>query len=325
MILFLMSQISVKNLSKTFTYTKGNIFHKEKKDIKAVDNISFNVEKGETLAFIGPNGAGKSTTIKMLTGILYPTSGTAQVEGYNPWKKREQLAFNIGTVFGQRTQLSYHLPAMESFKLFSKIYEVEESDFQSRLGVLIDIFHLEDIKDQPLRKLSLGQRMRCEVAASLLHNPKVIFLDEPTIGLDVIAKRELRDILNSLNKELQTTIFLTSHDTSDIEAVCDRTIIINHGRIVFDNETKSLRQKYIKEKKVYIRFEKRTNFNQYEGIEVINKKPLEVNIKVDTSIMPIKKLLHNINKDYDIVDINIEDPSLESIIARLYQQDDDKD
>jgi len=308
-----MFQIEVKDLTKVFKL-------KIKKKIVAVDQISFEVEKGETLAFIGPNGAGKSTTIKMLTGILFPTSGTASVMGINPWQQRQNLAFKIGTVFGQKSQLSFHLPAEDSFKLFSKIYELDQVDYEKRLAELVDVFAVSKFIKQPLRKLSLGQRMRCELIASLLHNPEIIFLDEPTIGLDVIAKRDLRDVLRNLNKKWKTTIFLTSHDTGDIEALCKRTIIINKGQVVYDDTTRSLKSRYITAKKLYVRFDNQVEDFKMDKVRILTNRKYEVSLEVDTTQRSIKSVLEEIIKKFSIVDINIEDPPLDEIISGIYEK-----
>lgn len=324
-----MEQIIVSKLTKIFE-TKirskeakgffGN-FKTEKKDIVAVDNISFTVNKGETLAFIGPNGAGKSTTIKMLTGILFPTSGSASIIGINPWQDRQKLAFRIGTVFGQKSQLSFHLPAEDSFRLFARIYELEDVDYKKRLNELIEIFNIEEFLKQPLRKLSLGQRMRCEIVASLLHNPEIIFLDEPTIGLDVAAKRDLRDVLRNLNREWNTTIFLTSHDTGDIEALCKRTIIINHGKTIYDDKTLNLKREYITVKRLYIRFEEKVDDFKMDDVKVLGQGRYGVSLEVDTTKRNIRSVLEEIIQKYSIVDINVEDPSLEEIISNIYEQE----
>ena len=324
-----MEQIVVSKLTKVFeTKIKskdakgffGNL-KTEKREIVAVDNISFTVNKGETLAFIGPNGAGKSTTIKMLTGILYPTSGSASIIGINPWQERQKLAFRIGTVFGQKSQLSFHLPAEDSFRLFARIYELEDTEYKKRLGELIEIFNIEEYLKQPLRKLSLGQRMRCEIVASLLHNPEIIFLDEPTIGLDVVAKRDLRDVLRNINKEWNTTIFLTSHDTGDIEALCKRTIIINHGKMIYDDKTLNLKRKYITVKRLYIRFEEKIDDFKMDDVTVLVQGRYGVSLEVNTTKRNIRSVLEEIIKKYSIVDINVEDPSLEEIISNIYEQD----
>ena len=224
-----MNIIEVNNLSKDYKYKvkneeKGflyNLFNEKEKVVKAVDNISFNVEAGETVAFIGPNGAGKSTTIKMLTGILYPTEGNIKICGLTPIKDRNKLAYNIGTVFGQRSQLLPNLPLTESMEMFGAMYDMNKSAIKNRIESLSKLFGLENFIQQPVRKLSLGQRMRAEIATSLIHSPKIIFLDEPTIGLDVVSKKSLRDLLLKINREEKVTIFLTSHDTEDIQSICD--------------------------------------------------------------------------------------------------------
>ncbi len=240
--------ISVQNLSKEFTYNKKsekasfirNLFFPEKHKVLAVNNISFDIARGERVAFIGPNGAGKSTTIKMLTGILYSNIGEIRVLGLNPSKDRKKLAYKIGTVFGQRSQLFPNLPLTDSLKFFGVMYDLNTKQIKKRSEELIELFDLESFMYQPVRKLSLGQRMRAEIAASMIHKPEIIFLDEPTIGLDVVAKKALRELLMKINREEGTTIFLTSHDVGDIEHLCERTVIINHGRILADVPTSSL-------------------------------------------------------------------------------------
>jgi len=252
--------ILVSHLSKHFSFpvkdpSSGwakNLFAPEKKEIKAVDAISFTVQEGETVAFIGPNGAGKSTTIKMLTGILFPTSGTLRVLGLDPSKNRKKLAYSIGTVFGQRSQLLPNLPLTDSFEFFGVMYDLKDKEIKARTEELVDLFELHSLIHQPVRKLSLGQRMRAEVATSLIHKPKIIFLDEPTIGLDVVAKKTLRDLLLTINREEKTTIFLTSHDVGDIETLCERTIVINHGTLVQDSPTQELARAFVREKNIDI-------------------------------------------------------------------------
>ena len=239
-----MAVIIAKDLVKTFsvkTKEKGlkgsikSIFKPHYKTIEAVKGIDFEVNEGEMIAFIGPNGAGKSTTIKMLTGILYPTSGSIEVLGLDPTKKRKDLAYEIGTVFGQKEQLWLHLTPYDNFRFFGAIYDIEDDEVESRIQELNNMFELQDFIDTPVRNLSLGQRIRCEIAASLIHKPKVLFLDEPTIGLDPVVKGNVRELIKKMNKEYNMTIFLTSHDVSDIERLCKRVIIINNGQIVFDD------------------------------------------------------------------------------------------
>ena len=239
-----MTAITVENLSKDFnvkvkeTGLQGSIKALIKpvyKKIEAVKSINFEVQEGEMVAFIGPNGAGKSTTIKMLTGIIYPTKGNISVLGIDPTKNRKNLAYKIGSVFGQKEQLWMHLTPMDNFKFFGAIYDIKDEEVEKRVKVLNEVFELEEFINNPVRNLSLGQRIRCEIAASLIHRPKVLFLDEPTIGLDPVAKASFRELVKKLNKEFNTTVLLTSHDISDIEKLCKRIIIINDGQIVFDD------------------------------------------------------------------------------------------
>ncbi|MBD0303260.1 MAG: ATP-binding cassette domain-containing protein, partial [Tolypothrix sp. T3-bin4] len=227
-----MTAVELENLRKTFTLTQGWGRNRRQTEIVAVDDITLSVPNGQAIAFIGPNGAGKSTTIKMLTGILYPTSGQATLLGLNPWKNRRELAYQIGVVFGQRSQLWYHLPPRDTLELLARIYNLDRKEYIKRRDVLVERFDLKPFWYTPVRKLSLGQRMRAEVAASLLHRPRLLFLDEPTIGLDVIARQELRDLIREWNRNEGITVFLTSHDAGDIERVAQRVVVINHGRVV---------------------------------------------------------------------------------------------
>lgn len=223
-------------LRKIFTLKRGWGFRRKHQEIVAIEEVSLAVPAGQSVAFIGPNGAGKSTTIKILTGILHPSAGRAQVLGFTPWTERQKLTYQIGAVFGQRSQLWYHLPPRDTFDLLARVYNLEHPEYQKRRERLIDRFQLGPFLDTPVRKLSLGQRMRAEIAASLLHSPKLLFLDEPTIGLDVIARQELRNLIQEWNRDEGVTVFLTSHDAGDIEQVAERVIVINHGRIVLDDK-----------------------------------------------------------------------------------------
>ncbi len=254
-----MQAIQVENLSKTFRVKKKEkgmagsikaILHPQREEIQAVNGVSFQVEEGEMLAFIGPNGAGKSTTIKMLTGILYPDGGRVEVLGIDPTKKRKQLAYQIGTVFGQKEQLWTHLTPYDNFRFFGAIYDLSERETEVRIKELAQRFELETFIDTPVRNLSLGQRIRCEIVASLLHKPKVLFLDEPTIGLDPVVKENIRSLIMQMNREEHTTIFLTSHDVGDIEKLCRRIIIVNAGRIVLDDSMEKLKEHYLQGKGV---------------------------------------------------------------------------
>ncbi len=237
--------IEVKNLNKVFKH-KG-------KDVVAVENVSFTINQGEAVAFIGPNGAGKSTTIKMLTGILWPTSGEVSILGLSPQKDRKKVVSQIGAVFGQRSNLLPNLPAEDTLKLFGVMYGLSKSEIKERITYLEETLDIKPFRGQPIRTLSLGQRMRVEIACALIHNPKILFLDEPSIGLDIIAKQNLRETLLTLRTKHNMTIFLTSHDVGDIEAICDRTIIVNHGKIVVDEPTSELHKLIDKEKHVEVR------------------------------------------------------------------------
>lgn len=254
-----MQAIRVEDLSKTFRIKRKEkgmagsiraILHPQTEEIRAVKGVSFDVEEGEMLAFIGPNGAGKSTTIKMLTGILYPDGGRVEVLGIDPTKKRKQLAYQIGTVFGQKEQLWTHLTPYDNFRFFGAIYDLSEKETEFRIKELSERFALGAFIDTPVRNLSLGQRIRCEMVASLLHKPKVLFLDEPTIGLDPVVKENIRSLIRQMNREENTTIFLTSHDVGDIEKLCRRIIIVNTGQIVLDDSMEKLKEHYLREKGV---------------------------------------------------------------------------
>lgn len=236
--------IEVKNLNKVFRHNS--------KDIVAVDNVSFSIKQGEAVAFIGPNGAGKSTTIKMLTGILWPTSGEVSILGLSPQHNRKAVVSQIGAVFGQRSNLLPNLPAEDTFNLFGVMYGLSKKEIKERIIYLEGTLDITPFRDQPIRTLSLGQRMRVEIACALIHSPKILFLDEPSIGLDIIAKQNLREILAELRAQHNMTIFLTSHDVGDIEAICDRTIVVNHGKIVVDEPTSELYKLVDQEKKMVL-------------------------------------------------------------------------
>ena len=325
-----MPVITIQGLEKTFQLKqkqpglKGSLqslWKSETKEVTAVADISFSLEEGEMLAFIGPNGAGKSTTIKMLTGILFPTGGQASVLGYTPWEDRRQMAYHIGSVFGQKPQLWYHLPAEDTFRLFARIYELDMTAYQKRRDFLVESFQIAELLQTPVRKLSLGQRMKCEIAASLLHNPRIIFLDEPTIGLDVVAKQQIRDAIRYLNETENTTIFLTSHDAGDIESLCKRVIIINHGRLIYDDRTSTLKRQYLTRKRIDVRFEERLDepFSM-AGVEVIKQGTYGVKLEFDGRQTPVEQVVQQLIATKPCQDINISDPPLEEIIREIYQE-----
>ena len=324
-----MKVIEAEELTKNFHVKrkdkgmKGSIkaiFHPQTEEIRAVDRVSFGVEEGEVLAFIGPNGAGKSTTIKMLTGILYPDSGRVEVLGIDPVKKRKQLAYQIGTVFGQKEQLWTHLTPYDNFRFFGAIYDLSDEESERRIAELAEIFELADFINTPVRNLSLGQRIRCEIVASLIHKPRVLFLDEPTIGLDPVVKENIRMLIRQMNKELSTTIFLTSHDIGDIEKLCKRIVIVNSGQIVMDDSMAHLKYHYLNKKIVEVKLQEEAVLPQAAGITVLKQKGSHVRLEVDTSVMKINDALRSIDAEH-VEDINISNIPLENIIMEIYRSE----
>lgn len=322
-----MFAIEVNNLSKTFKAKqkdkgiKGSlksIFKPRYKEKKAINNISFSVEKGEIIAFIGPNGAGKSTTIKMLTGILYPTNGNISIMGINPVKERKKLSYKIGTVFGQKEQLWIHLTPYDNFKFFGAIYDIPESVVEKRIKEYSSIFELDEFINTPVRSLSLGQRMICEIVASLIHEPEILFLDEPTIGLDPVVKEKIRVFIKRLNKEKKTTIFLTSHDVGDIEKLCKRVIIVNDGHIVLDDSMENLKYHYLNKKIVEAKMNTKINLDEEDGITILKDKDYNLKIEVDLTKKTISDAIKLLDPD-KIIDINISNTPLETIISSIYQ------
>lgn len=296
----------------------------EYQSVEAVKGVSFSVEPGERLAFIGPNGAGKSTTIKMLTGILHPTSGSMSVLGFDPVRQRRDLSYRIGTVFGQKSQLWFHLPPSDSFELLGAIYDIEKAELRKRIKNLAERFELGDLMKTPVRKMSLGQRMRCEVAASLLHEPDVLFLDEPTIGLDVLVKQQIRERVLEMNRERGVTVFLTSHDAGDIEKLCKRTIVIDHGTIVLDQPVKELKHRYFSRKVVAVRFSgdtfTGTDLRLPEGVVIEKRTPEAARLGVDTAIIPIDEAMRWLVGQGVVTDITVEDPPMEQVIASIFSE-----
>jgi len=322
--------VNVSGLAKTFQVKQKaaglrgsvrSLWRQEVREVTAVSDISFSLEKGEMLAFIGPNGAGKSTTIKMLTGILFPSDGQASVLGFTPWKDRRKLGYHIGSVFGQKPQLWYHLPAEDTFRLFARIYELDMGEFQKRRDFLVESFQIADLLQTPVRKLSLGQRMKCEIAASLLHRPRIIFLDEPTIGLDVVAKQQIREAIRYLNEQEQTTIFLTSHDAGDIESLCKRVVIINHGRLIYDNSTSALKRQYLRRKIIDVRFaEPLTEPFALPCVETLKQGTYGLKLEFDGREIPVETVVQQIMATQSCQDITIADPPLEEIIREIYKR-----
>ena len=312
--------VELEGLRKVFTLRTGRGFKRKRTEVVAVDGISLTIPAGQLVAFIGPNGAGKSTTIKMLTGILHPTAGRAQVLGYTPWRERRKLAYHIGTVFGQRSQLWYHLPPRDTFDLLAHVYSLNRHTYTKRRDLLIERFGLGSFLEIPVRKLSLGQRMRAEIAASLLHAPSVLFLDEPTIGLDVIARQELRDLIREWNREEGVTVFLTSHDAGDIERVARRVIVINHGRVVLDDKVSALRRQYLGSKVLSVKFYAPPAGIALPGVTTIKATEYALKLEVDTRVTPIEQVMSTVLQAGPVADIAVEDPPLEEVIAHIYSR-----
>jgi ABC-2 type transport system ATP-binding protein len=308
----------IKERSKTVGEGVRALFKPKFLETHAVQGVTFSVEKGERVAFIGPNGAGKSTTIKMLTGILHPSSGKVSVLGCIPWKDRRKLGYKIGTVFGQRSQLWYHLPASDTFDLLACIYDQNPQQYRQRRAELVKIFDAQPLLDKPVRQLSLGERMRCELIASLLHRPEALFLDEPTIGLDVTAKAIIRDLVRDRSLQDGTTLLLTSHDTGDIERVCDRVLVINEGKLLLNEPIQALRANYIKKKVIALMTAEESIFLDLPGVKVLEKAPHRTVLEVDVTLTPVEKVVDAAMKASRLRDLTVEDPPMEEIIQQIY-------
>jgi len=328
-----MSVISVRRLAKSFRAkvkpeglgaSMKALWKPEYRVIEAVRGVDFEVEPGEAVAFLGPNGAGKSTTIKMLTGILTPTSGEASVLGIDPSRRRVELARSIGAVFGQKSQLWFHLPPSDSFRLLGAVYEIPPRELVARRAALVERFGIGDYMDVPVRKLSLGERVRCEIAASLLHAPRVLFLDEPTIGLDVVVKREIRSLLEELRADEGTTVFLTSHDIGDIEKICKRAIVIHHGRVVVDESMKDLKHRSLAKKLVGVKYARPADGRAVDldlpGLAPVKRTADAARFEIDTRVHRIEEVLRALVERGEVEDITVEDESLESVIAEIFQR-----
>ncbi len=324
-----MSYIIVKDLNKTFKVNVRDsglinafksLFKRHYKEIKAVDNISFEIDEGEIVGYIGPNGAGKSTTIKMLTGILKPDSGLIDIGGFTPFIDRVKYVKNIGVVFGQKSQLWWDIPVEDSFLLLRDIYKIDEKEYQETKEELVNLLKLKDLLNTPVRQLSLGQRMRCEIAASLLHNPKVLFLDEPTIGLDAVSKVEVRNFIKEINKKKKVTVILTSHDMTDIEALTNRLIVIGHGKILYDGKLSDIKNKYNRNKKVEIIFKNITTTPKIKNVEVLEKDRRRVLLNVDTKENSISSVINEYTKVCEILDVNLIENNIDNVIVNLYKE-----
>lgn len=328
-----MAIIKVENLCKEFRQRKGregllgaakDLFNREYRIIKAVDGISFSIEKGEIIGYIGPNGAGKSTTIKMLTGILVPTSGNVEVNGLVPYKNREQNAKRIGVVFGQRTQLWWDIPVSETLSLMRYIYNVPEKQYHDNLRIFSEILGLDEFIHAPVRQLSLGQRMRADISCSLLHNPDILYLDEPTIGLDVVVKEKIREFIREINRTRSTTVILATHDMSDIERLSSRVMVINHGQIMYDGNLNKLKRKYGTEETVVADIlGKIEDISElYElGVNEVKYEENQITIRYDTNSINSSTVVGWLVDKTDTRDINIIGTQIEDVIRRMYEME----
>ena len=320
--------VTVRELSKSFRIRRArsgglsarlhDLIAPQTEAVSAVDRVSFTIEKGERVAFIGPNGAGKSTTLKLLSGILYPDEGHADVLGFVPWRERKRLGFHLGTVFGQRSQLWYHLPARETFALLARVYEVEPALHRARLQLLTERFALGALLDRPVSQLSLGERMRAEITASLLHAPQILFLDEPTIGLDVAAKAQVRALLREQSQQDNATLILTSHDTGDIESVCQRVIVIHGGRILWDGALTALRQRYLKTKRVTLLCDRERLTVDLPGVQVLTSANYQTELVIQLDRTTLGAVVDAVAKGSTLRDLAIEDQPLDDVIRTMY-------
>ncbi len=321
-----MNVIDVKHISKTYEYYKKQpgvwqsvkgLFHRETLYTEAVKDVSFSIAQGELVGFLGPNGAGKTTTLKMLSGILYPTSGTATVLGHTPWKRESAFQKQFALVMGQKNQLWWDLPAMESFLLNKEIYEVPDTAFHETLTELTELLGITDILDVQVRKLSLGQRMKCELVAALLHSPKVLFLDEPTIGLDVVSQNNIREFLKRYNREKKTTIILTSHYMEDVQALCDRVILINHGTLMYDGGLAQLLNEYITHKRLEITWTTpvpEETIARFGVVKEAQSRRVVLEVKKDQ----VKRVAAEILTTLPVDDILINEVPIEEVIRHIF-------
>lgn len=318
-----MSFIEVKNISKTFKVPirEGilkSFFNRKYKYIKAIDNISFSIKKGEIVGYIGPNGAGKSTTIKILSGILYPDEGKVVIDKMIPYLDRKKYVREIGVVFGQRSQLWWDIPAIDSFELLKEIYKIDDEEYKETLNELIETLNLKEIINIPVRQLSLGSRMRLEIAASLIHRPKILFLDEPTIGLDAVSKKEVRDFIKKINKKNNITVILTTHDMNDIEALSKRIILIGKGKVLYDGTLNKLKKDYDYIKRVTIITKEKINIKKDYIVEQRNEKD-KIEFKIDVRKIELNKFISYITDKIAIEDLEIENNNIDDIIVKLYE------
>ena len=322
--------IELKNISKTYRILKRgssiketfkSFFSKNYTEIQALKDVSFKINEGEIVGYIGPNGAGKSSSVKIMSGILTPDSGECHVCGMVPWKERKDYVKNIGVVFGQRSQLWWDVPVIDSFELLKDIYSINESTYNKNLSDLTELLNLQEILKTPVRQLSLGQRMRCEVSAALLHDPKVLFLDEPTIGLDAVSKIAVRDFIKKINEEKKTTVILTTHDMQDIEAITNRILFIGKGQILLDGTLSDLKKHGAQNKNLTVEYRNGAiNLENIEGISLFSDFGGRAVFSVDSSKISIPEAVNVISKGLEIVDLSVSSESIENTVAALYKE-----
>lgn len=321
--------IEVKALNKSFKVVKRSagvgsalksLFNPEYSTVKALEDISFKINEGEIVGYIGPNGAGKSTTIKIMSGILVPDSGKCNILGNTPWKSRVDHVKNIGVVFGQRSQLWWDVPVIDSYNLLKDIYKIPEKDYKQNLELLSSTLDLSSLLSTPVRQLSLGQRMRCEIAASLLHDPKILFLDEPTIGLDAVSKIAVRNFIKTINKEKKTTVILTTHDMSDIEALAERIILIGKGKILLDGTLTELKNKFATHKTVTADFAESDEPINIEGATILSRSKERLSLSVDLKKAKVSEVISSLSNKLEIIDVTVDSRPIEEIIVDLYKE-----
>ena len=319
--------IETRDLRKVFRTVKRQpgalgalrtLFSASYEERVAVAGVNVSLEAGELVGYIGPNGAGKSTTIKMLTGILVPSSGEVRVAGLVPWERRKENARNIGVVFGQRSQLYWDLPLIESFELLRAIYGVPRADYKRNLDEFVELLEMEDFLRTPVRQLSLGQRMRGDFAAALLHSPKIVYLDEPTIGLDVVAKEAIREFIARINAQRGTTVILTTHDLADVERLCKRIVLIDEGKVIFDGELDRIKTEYGRFRTLIVHLCEPVTQPQLDGAELAGVDGSSYRFKFDRNQQRADMLVRQASERYRVEDVSIEEPDLESIIRRIY-------
>ncbi len=322
-----MSFIEVNNISKSFRVSKrsagipgmlANMIVPKYEERKAVNGVSFSIEKGEMVGFIGPNGAGKSTTIKMLSGILCPDHGSIVVNGYVPYQQRKSYVAGIGVVFGQKSQLQWDLPVIDSFELLKAIYRIPEEKYRKNLDRFVEMLDMGGFVNQPVRQLSLGQRMRADIVAALLHSPQIVFFDEPTIGVDVLGKETIREFIRELNAEDEVTMLFTTHDMQDIEKTCKRLIIIDKGAKMYDGSLQEIREKYGTSRQLVVEFVEETEVLPMENVVITNVEDRKKSFAFDNAKVNINELMSHLLSRYNVRDLTVKEPEIESIIQRMY-------